>query len=538
MEDYPDVRGGFCIDERPEPCGLVIFGASGDLTHRKLIPSLFSLFRRNLLPHEFFILGCARTPMTDEQFQQKARDSIAKRFADANASSEPSGISPISSGTADSPHMDAFTRRCAYHAGDYQDSQTYALLSERLKQLDKEHSTRGNHIFYLATPPSLYCPIVGHLSSSGLKEASSYPLTHLPTHSLAHSPPYVHVVVEKPYGRDLESAMALDSELHRVLSEHQIYRIDHYLGKETVQNILMFRFANAVFEPIWNRRYVNHVQITVAETLGVEHRAGYFEQAGLLRDMFQSHMLQMLALVAMEPPISFDADRVRDEKVKLMRSIRPFPLDDLDQCIVRGQYIPGSIDGIDVPGYRQEPGVAPDSQVETFIAAKVFVDNWRWQGVPFYMRAGKRMPRKLSEIAIIFKKVPYSMFAPLSPDELSPNVLVLNVQPEEGISLTIQAKQPGPKLCMNSLTMDFRYQDIFGIELPDAYERLLIDCMLGDQTLFWRSDGIEAAWSLVTPVLKRWNEKGCPLAFYQSGSWGPRQSEALLHHDGRRWRTL
>ncbi len=508
-DDYSDVRGKFCTEVRPEPCGLVIFGASGDLTHRKLIPALFSLFRRNLLPYEFFILGCARTPMTDEEFRKKARESIESRFAYARTDD-----------------LDDFIRRCGYHAGDYQDSGTYTKLSQRLKQLDKEHSSGGHHIFYLATPPSLYCPVASHLSSSGLTEEPE------------SGSPYVHVVIEKPYGRDLESAMSLDNELHNSLAEHQIYRIDHYLGKETVQNILMFRFANAVFEPIWNRRYVDHVQITVAESLGVEHRAGYFEQAGLLRDMFQNHMLQMLALVAMEPPISFDADRVRDERVKLMRSIRPFPLETLDQCITRGQYGPGSIDGIQVPGYRQEPGVAEDSQIETFIAARVFVDNWRWQGVPFYMRSGKRLKRKVSEIAIVFKRVPYSMFAPLSPGELTPNVLVLNVQPEEGIALTIQAKQPGAKLCMNSLTMDFRYEEIFGIELPDAYERLLLDCMLGDQTLFWRSDGIEASWALVTPVLDKWEQEGCPLASYDAGSWGPTQAHTLLEHDGRHWRKL
>ena len=508
-QDRSGVWSRVCMEMRPGPCGLVIFGASGDLTHRKLIPALFNLCRRRLLPHEFFVLGCARTRMTDEEFQQKARDSIMKRYGDTTAA-----------------ELDTFIRQCAYHAGDYQDQETYTLLSQRIKQLDREHSTGGNHIFYLATPPSLYCPIASHLSLSGL------------TDELEEGSPYVHVVIEKPYGRDLESAISLDRELHHSLSERQIYRIDHYLGKETVQNILMFRFANAVFEPIWNRRYVDHVQITVAESLGVEHRAGYFEQAGLLRDMFQNHMLQMLTLVAMEPPISFDADRVRDERVKLMRSIRPFPLDDVDQCIVRGQYTSGSIDGVEVPGYRQEPGVADDSQVETFIAAKVFIDNWRWQGVPFYMRSGKRLRRKNSEIAIVFKGVPHSMFAALSPDELSPNVLVMNVQPKEGTALTIQAKQPGAKSCLNSLTMDFRYQDIFDIELPDAYERLLLDCMMGDQTLFWRSDGIEAAWSLVTPVLEKWEAEGCLLAFYESGSWGPRESRELLKRDGRQWREL
>jgi len=515
IQSYSEVRGKVCEETRPKSCGLVIFGASGDLTHRKLLPSLFSLFRKHLMPLEFYILGCARTSMTDVEFQQKARNSVVGRFGNAN-----------------DPELDTFIQRCSYHTGDYQNPETFTSLSERLRRLDEKHSTNGNHIFYLATPPSLYCIIASQLNSSGLTKESD----HTDPHS--HVDPHVHLVVEKPYGRDLKSALELDRELLSSLNEHQIYRIDHYLGKETVQNILMFRFANAVFEPIWNRRYVDHVQITVAESLGVEHRAGYFEQAGLLRDMFQNHMLQMLSLVAMEPPISFDANRVRDERVKLMRSIRPFPLDDLDKCIVRGQYASGSIGGADVPSYRREPGVVSDSQVETYIAARVFIDNWRWQGVPFYMRAGKRMNRKVSEIAIVFKKVPYSMFAPLPSDELSPNCLVMNVQPEEGIALTIQAKEPGAKLCMNSLTMDFRYQDVFGIELPDAYERLLLDCMLGDQTLFWRSDGVEAAWSLVTPVLDKWEKEGCPLAFYRSGSWGPREADDLLGRDGRRWRKL
>ena len=509
IRDRSGIGAEDCAETYPIPCGLVIFGASGDLTHRKLIPALFNLRKRGLLSSEFFILGCARTRMTDEEFQQKARDSVAEHSGDATAA-----------------ELDSFIRHCAYHTGDYGDRETYALLSRRLKQLDKEHSTGGNHIFYLATPPSLYCPVANHLSSSGL------------TNELEEGTSYVHVVIEKPYGRDLESAISLDRELHKSLAERQIYRIDHYLGKETVQNILMFRFANAVFEPIWNRRYVDHVQITVAESLGIGHRAGYFEQSGLLRDMFQNHMLQMLTLVAMEPPTSFDADRVRDERVKLMRSIRPFPLDDLGQCIVRGQYVSGSVDGVEVPGYRHEPGVADDSQVETFIAAKVFIDNWRWQGVPFYMRSGKRLKRKISEIAIVFKGVPHSMFASLPSDGLSPNVLVMNVQPEEGIALTIQAKQPGAKLCMNPLTMDFRYQDIYGVELPDAYERLLLDCMMGDQTLFWRSDGIEASWSIVTPVLRKWEKEGCPLAFYKSGSWGPREAEELLTRDERQWREL
>lgn len=512
MSELQDQSGSWpasCTEMRSGSFGLVIFGASGDLTHRKLIPALFNLYRRELLSGNFYILGCARTRMTDEEFQKKVRSSIIERFGNASTSD-----------------LDTFVSQCAYHAGDYQDSETYDLLAKRLNQLDNDYSTGCNHIFYLATPPNLYCPVASHLSSSGLTE------------ELEDDLPYVHVVVEKPYGRDLESAIELDRELHKSLTERQIYRIDHYLGKETVQNILMFRFANAVFEPIWNRRYVDHVQITVAENLGVGHRAGYFEQSGLLRDMFQNHMLQMLTLVAMEPPSSFDADRVRDERVKLMRSIRPFPLDDMENCIVRGQYISGAIDGASVPGYRQEPGIADGSRIETYMAAKLFIDNWRWQGVPFYLRSGKRLKRKISEIAITFKRVPHSMFAPLAPNELTRNVLVMNVQPEEGIALTIQAKNPGAKLCMKSLTMDFRYHDIFGIELPDAYERLLLDCAKGDQTLFWRSDGIEASWSLITPVLKKWEAEGCPLGFYESGTWGPREADELLKRDGRQWRQL
>jgi len=500
-----DVRNGFCMETRSGPCGIIIFGASGDLTYRKLIPALYNLFKRDLLPEDFFVLGCARTPMSNEEFQAKARESVK---------------------IADQSMLDAFIGRFSYCSGDYNDSKTYISISQKLDELDRIYATKGNRLFYFAIPPDFYSPIVNMLDSVGLVKEPD------------NSQNSIRVILEKPFGRNLESALSLDKELHFVLSERQIYRIDHYLGKETVQNILMFRFANAVFEPIWNRRYIDHVQITVAETLGVEHRAGYFERAGLLRDMFQNHILQMLALVAMEPPTSFNADRVRDERVKLLRSLRPFQLDKLDKFIVRGQYTSGKSRGLDVPGYRQEKNIASDSPIETFVSAKVFVENWRWQGVPFYIRTGKRLERKLSKIAIVFKRVPYSMFRPLPPEELSPNVLVMNVQPEEGISLTIQAKQPGAKLCMSSLTMNFRYKDIFGIEMPDAYERLLLDCMLGDQTLFWRSDDVESAWSFVTPILDKWESEpeSCPLTFYESGSWGPRESAELIERDGREWR--
>lgn len=506
--DYLDVRGSFCVETRPGPCALIIFGASGDLTHRKLLPALFSLYKKNLLPDEFYIIGCARTSMTDEEFRKKVSISIGSK--------------------ENQPELNNFVRFCSYHTGDYNSRETYTELSNKLIKMDKSYNTKGNHIFYFATPPDLYCTIAKNLSSAGLTKEPD------------DGNSFVRVVIEKPFGSDFNSAMALDKELHLSFSENQIYRIDHYLGKETVQNILMFRFANAIFEPIWNRRYIDNVQITVAESIGVEHRAGYFDRAGLLRDMFQNHILQMLALVAMEPPTSFNADRVRDERVKLIRSLRPFPLSDLNQFILRGQYTCGFIDGKSVPGYRQEKNVSHDSNTETFISAKIFVDNWRWQGVPFYVRTGKRLARKVSEIAVIFKRVPHSMFAPLPPEALLPNVLVFNVQPEEGIALNIQAKQPGAKLCMSQVIMDFRYKDLFGVDIPDAYERLLLDCMVGDQTLFWRSDDVESAWSYVTPVLDKWKAEPqcCPLTFYEAGSWGPSESYDMLKKDGREWHLL
>lgn len=510
IDNNVDLEGRFCAEMRPDSCGIIIFGASGDLTFRKLIPALFNLFNRKLMPEKFYILGYARTSMTDEEFQEKAYNAIEKN---------PTNF--------DKMIVDDFISRLAYQYGDYSDSESYQQLSKKLNKLDNKYATQSNYMFYLATPPDLYCKIVNMLNSAGLVSESD------------DGDECVHIVLEKPFGRDLNSALALDRELHHVLTEKQIYRIDHYLGKETVQNILMFRFANAVFEPIWNRHYIDHVQITVAETLGVEHRAGYFERAGLLRDMFQNHILQMLALVAMEPPISFNSDRVRDERVKLLRALKPFPLDELSKYIVRGQYTSGKLGDLNVSGYREEKNVADNSSIETFIATKLFIENWRWQGVPFYIRTGKRLKRKVSEIAITFKRVPYSMFSPLPPEELAPNVLVLNVQPEEGMSLTFQAKQPGAKLCMNSLTMNFRYKDIYGVEMPDAYERLLLDCMLGDQTLFWRSDDVESAWAFVTPLLDKWENDpdGCPLAFYESGSWGPDEANELINIDGRKWRT-
>jgi glucose-6-phosphate 1-dehydrogenase len=496
-----DVRGSFCIEEIPREGGLAIFGASGDLTSRKLAPALFSLYRKNRLPQGFFLIGCARRAWREEEF----RDHLA-------AALRPQAAPP--------EVLSAFLQRCSYLGGDYRDPALYARLASRLAELDRRLRGQANHVFYLATPPDLYPPVVEGLAARGLArdrpEAAA------------------RAVFEKPFGRDLASALELDRSLRAVLAEHQIYRIDHYLGKETVQNILLFRFANAIFEPIWNRRYIDNVQITVAEQIGVEHRAGYFEQAGLLRDMFQNHMLQMLALVAMEPPPSFEADRVRDEKAKLLRSVRPIGSTEVERCFVRGQY----------EGYRQEPGVAPDSAVETYVAARLAVDNWRWEGVPFYLRAGKRLQRKNSAIVVTFKNVPHSMFQPLTPADLLPNTLLFHVQPEEGICLRFQAKRPGPRLCMDTTEMKFYYRDMVEEALPDAYERLLLDCLNADPTLFLRHDAVEISWSLLMPVLERWASRAdrasgaAPLHPYPAGSWGPEAAEALPAADGRSWVPL
>ena len=497
----------FCVESQLSPCGLVIFGASGDLTQRKLIPALLSIYQRGQLSEGFFILGCGRSQLTDQAF----RATLASALKEEDKPR---------------PMIDLFLKRCYYISGSYDDLELYKKLSRKLKELEGKYPTHGRKVFYLSTPPSLFPVIVERLGAEDM------------TSEDREKDRWVRVIVEKPFGHDLKSAVDLDNQLYKVLNENQLYRIDHYLGKETVQNILMFRFANAVFEPIWNRRYVDHVQITVAETLGVEHRAGYFEQAGQLRDMFQNHMMQMLALVAMEPPSSFDADRVRDEKLKLLRSIRPFALDDLERYIVRGQYGPGYFNDIPVKGYLEEEGVAKGSKVETYVGAKVLLDNWRWQGVPFYLRAGKRLPRRISEIAITFKSVPHSLFGNALSEQLPANVLVLNIQPEEGVSLTFQAKQPGPKVNMVPLTLDFHYRDVYSHGLPEAYERLLMDCIAGDQTLFIRHDEVTVAWGLLTPVLEAWATKKKGPYIYKSGTWGPLEADHLLEREKRKWRLL
>jgi len=499
----------YCVENQLAPCGVVIFGASGDLTQRKLLPALLNSYQRGVLSDGFFVLGCGRSQLTDDAF----RDSLAGMLEEGR---EPDAQAMI--------HI--FLKRCYYVAGGYDDADFYQRLQNRLGELEAKYPTGGRRVFYLSTPPSLFPVIVRRLGEARL------------TLEDPKAGRWVRVVVEKPFGHDLDSAVKLDNQLYEVLDEKQIYRIDHYLGKETVQNILVFRCANAVFEPIWNRNYIDHVQISVAETLGVEHRAGYFEQAGQLRDMFQNHMMQILALMAMEPPSGFDADRVRDEKVKLLRTIRPIPLDRLDETIIRGQYGPGEITGAKVPGYREEEGVDPQSRIETYVCAKLLLDNWRWQGVPFYLRSGKRLPRRISEIAITFKKVPHSMFAGVLAEKLDPNVLVINIQPEEGVSLTFQAKRPGPRVELVPLTLDFHYRDVYSRGLPEAYERLLMDCIAGDQTLFIRHDEVTVAWSLLTPVLDAWSENGGAPYTYRSGSWGPEEADRLLESGNRTWRLL
>lgn len=504
-------RDYYCVDKQLEPCGIIIFGASGDLTHRKLGPALLNIYQRGLLADGSFVIGCGRTEMSDEQF----RASLAKSLKSDDAA-------------GGGPMLDMFIKRCHYIAGSYSDPDFYARMSSRLGELESKFPTGGRRVFYLSIPPSLFPVVVDNLGAARLTQENRA------------GGQWVRVVVEKPFGHDLDSAKELDRQLYKVLDEKQIYRIDHYLGKETVQNLLVFRFANAIFEPIWNRNYIDNVQITVAEAVGVEHRAGYYEQSGQLRDMFQNHVMQMLSLVAMEPPSSFDADRVRDEKVKLLRTIRPLQLDQAGGSIIRGQYTAGSNGSQNLAGYRQEPDVNPQSRVETYVAAKLWLDNWRWHGVPFYIRSGKRLPRRISEVAITFKQVPHSMFTGVMAEQINPNVLVINIQPEEGMSLTFQAKQPGPRVQMVPLTLDFHYRDVYSKGLPEAYERLLMDCVAGDQTLFIRHDEVTVAWSLLTPVLEHWAQNsGEDRPFgYPAGSWGPEEADRMLAADGRRWRLL
>jgi glucose-6-phosphate 1-dehydrogenase len=500
----------FCAETMAGPSAIVVFGASGDLAHRKLLVSMFKLFSENLLSDRFYLLGCGRKKFSDEDFRSKTEKSIRS-----------------SSDFLSSRQLDDFLSRIYYIVGDYDNASLYESIASTIAELNQKHHVDGNLVLYLAVPPFLYTTIVEHLGSSGLACTTE-----------SGKEEQVKIVIEKPFGRDLKSALDLNNCINHRFKEFQIYRIDHYLGKETVQNILMLRFANAIFEPVWNRNYIDNVQITIAETVGVQHRAGYYDTSGAMRDMFQNHMLQMVTLVAMEPPISFEADRIRDEKVRLLRSIRPFDINKLDEFWVRGQYGSGIIQGEQVKGYLEEEGVSPNSKTETFVAAKLFIDNWRWQGVPFYLRTGKRLAVKDTEIAITFRKLPYSMFSSVGLEELPPNVLVLKIQPEEGISLSFQAKKPGSKICISTLNMNFSYKSVFSVDLPEAYQRLLLDCMVGDQTLFTRQDDIEISWQLLTPLLQAWEQDESAPYIYPAGSESFSEADRLIENDGRQWRTL
>ena len=488
-----------CIEATAGPTGFVVFGASGDLAHRKLFVSLYELYRRELMSDRFYLIGCGRSEFSNEAFRKAVEDSIRQWAEKINEDK-----------------LMAFVKGFHYISGDYAHLALYEKICSIVTDLDNQYNVEGNRIFYLSVPPFLYETIIDKLGE--LKTTCPVAKGHIEN---------VRLVIEKPFGRDLDSARQLDQKLHLHFDESQIYRIDHYLGKETVQNLLMFRFANSIFEPVWNRNYIEQVQVTIAEKVGVEHRAGYYDASGALRDMFQNHMLQMLALVAMEPPVSFAADSVRDEKVKLLRSIRPVSTEQAKQLFVRAQYGPGIVDGKKVSGYHQEQGVPNDSTTETFVAGKLFIDNLRWKGVPFHLQTGKRLGRKLTEILIIFKQVPHSMFASAGLDEIPQNTLRFQIQPDEGIYLSLQAKRPGSKICMSTLEMAVDYQKIFGVKMPEAYQRLLLDSMLGDQTLFARSDSIETAWKLLEPILQLWGQDKDIMKQYPAGSSADNVSEML-----------
>ncbi|NJN16190.1 MAG: glucose-6-phosphate dehydrogenase, partial [Oscillochloris sp.] len=475
------LRSGLRLGRTPEPCTMVIFGASGDLTSRKLVPALYNLARERRLPGGFSVVGFARREWTDAHFRQILLDGV-------NANSR--------SGAVDPPLWESFAEGVSYHRASFDESEGYAALSDRLAAIDAQRGTAGNRVFYLATPPESYPEIIHQLGRHGLNQSPNGGWTR--------------IIIEKPFGHDLESAQELNQQVLSVFDESQVYRIDHYLGKETVQNILVFRFANGIFEPLWNRNFVDHVQLTVAESIGVEDRGGYYDHSGALRDMIQNHLMQLLTLTAMEPPVAYDADAVRDEKVKVLRAIRPIAPDEVAEYTVRGQYDHGSLNGKTVKAYRDERGVAVNSQTETYVGLKLFIENWRWAGVPFYLRSAKALPRRVSEIAIQFRTVPTMLFGDTPMHDIEPNVLAIKIQPDEGITLKFGSKVPG-QAQIRPVTMDFRYGTSFGVASPEAYERLLLDCMLGDGTLFTRRDEVEASWSLITPILQGW-KSGPPQA--------------------------
>jgi glucose-6-phosphate 1-dehydrogenase len=489
----------------PEPTVLVIFGAAGDLTWRKLIPALYNLYLDDWMPKRFMVLGLDRVEMKDDQFRKHLRDGVKKNSRRDKV---------------DKDQWAPFAENLFFTNGDFGDDKFFSKLAKELAQIDKSWAGQANKIFYLAVPPTLVENIVQKLGKAKLNQDRQR----------------ARIVAEKPFGRDLDSAKKLNQTLTEVFDESQIYRIDHYLGKETVQNILAFRFGNTLFEPLWNRHYIDHVQITVAESVGVAHRGGYYDQAGALRDMIQNHLIQILCLVAMEAPVSFNGNEIRNKKVDVLHALRPIPFEQVNSFAVRGQYAAGWIEGEHVIAYREEPDVAPDSLTETYAALKLFVDNWRWQGVPFYLRTGKRLPAKTSEVAIQFRPVPHQTFPAAALLDWRPNRLLLAIQPQEGIFLRFEVKHPGLTMHLSPVLMQFYYREAFQAEPPEAYETLLLDVMRGDATLFMRADQTEAAWRVLAPILQAW-ERIKPFEFpnYQAGTWGPEEGEILIAQDGRSW---
>lgn len=503
------LREGLRLERVPDPCVVVLFGATGDLAHRKVLPALYQLWRTNLLPHEFMLVAVGRRAYDDEAFRAEIGAALAAH-----------------SRVAVDPDVEReFLARIVYQQGDFADPAAYDRLAARLDELDAEHGTGGNRLFYLATQPSAFPEVIAQLGRVGLDHE-------------VHGGGWRRVVIEKPFGRDLDSAARLNREVGKVFRERQVYRIDHYLGKETVRNLLVFRFGNGIFEPIWNRRYVDHVQITVAESIGIEGRGSFYEETGASRDFLQNHLMQLLSLVAMEPPATFEADALRDEKVKVLRALAPLSPERIRTDVIRGQYGPGWVAARQVPGYRAEPEVDPASETETYIAARFEIDDWRWAGVPFYVRTGKRLPKRASEIAVQFRPVPHRLFRDSAVDP-EPNLLAMRIQPDEGILLRFGAKVPGLGLDVRAVNMDFTYGSAFNVDSPDAYETLILDALLGDASLFTRADEVEEAWGIVTPIIDAWLGMPAP-AFpdYEAGSWGPAAADELLAREGRRWRRI
>jgi glucose-6-phosphate 1-dehydrogenase len=493
--------------KKPPNCVLVIFGASGDLTRRKLVPGLFNLYCRGFLPDSFALLGVSRSEYDDDSFRERLAKGI-REFAQVD--------------TSNAGKVEEMCQKICYVSLNTKNPEEYQKIQLQLEELDRRHHSEGNYLFYLSTPPSLFAPIARSLGALGLQRQKNGSWRRL--------------IVEKPFGYDLQSALRLNEELLAVFEEDQIYRIDHYLGKETVQNMLVLRFGNGIFEPLWNRNYVDHVEITAAEKIGVGNRGGYYDQAGALRDMFQNHLLHVLSMVAMEPPAVFNPQSVRDEAAKVFESLRPLDSENIEQNVIRGQYTASTIAGTAVKGYREEPGVPAESRTETYIGVKAFVDNWRWSGVPFYVRTGKHLPTRVTEVVIHFKQMPHRIFGQVE-SQYDNNQLIMRIQPDEGILLKFNMKLPGGGFQMKTVNMDFHYSDLADVYVPEAYERLLLDCMLGDATLYARGDAVQASWAFVNPILEAWkSDHQVKVYGYPAGTWGPLESTRLFHHLKKDWR--